>query len=219
MCAWVVATRRSSAPAQVRMARRGGEQVGLEADVEEDARRCRTAPRAPGRAAVCAWMRASVAPTARANAGSAWPSRSASFQSGWSAGGRKLITSTPSARMLAEHARRAARLRRVGGLHPARLVAVALDRRAPVGGHAQLRQGALRADRTARGVDAPDVRRDAAGQRPTGERRMRRRCRVRAAPARTLPARRRRRKCPRQPSACRLRRSPPCRPPARPRPA
>ena len=57
----------------------------------------------------------------------------------------------------------------VRDLDPARLVEVALDRRAPVGGDAQLRQGALDAHRPARGVDAPDVRRDAAGERRAGE--------------------------------------------------
>ena len=52
----------------------------------------------------------------------------------------------------------------VGALHPACLVAVALHRRLPVRRHAQLRQCALHADRAGGQVDAPDVRRHAAGQ-------------------------------------------------------
>jgi hypothetical protein len=71
--------------------------------------------------------------------------------------------------VLAEHARRSAWPRFVGDLEPARLVAVAVDRRAPVGGDAQLGERALGAHRAARGVDAPDVRRDAAGERRADE--------------------------------------------------
>ena len=71
--------------------------------------------------------------------------------------------------VLAEHARRSAWLRFVRDLEPARLVAVAIDRRAPVGGDAQLGEGALGAHRAARGIDAPDVRRDAAGERRADE--------------------------------------------------
>ena len=74
------------------------------------------------------------------------------------------------ARMLAQHARRGARHGLGGHLHPAGLVAVAFDRRPPVGRHAQLGQGALGADRALRGVDAPDVGRHAAGQRLTRQR-------------------------------------------------
>jgi hypothetical protein len=54
---------------------------------------------------------------------------------------------------------------RAGGAHPLGLVAVALDRRAPVGGHLELRQRALDAQRPALGVDPVDVRRHPARER------------------------------------------------------
>jgi hypothetical protein len=76
-------------------------------------------------------------------------------------------------RVLAEQRRRAARHRGVRHLHPARLVAVALDRRPPQRGHAQLRQRTLGAQRAARGVDAPDVGRDPAGERLAEQRLVR----------------------------------------------
>ena len=72
-------------------------------------------------------------------------------------------------RMLAEHARRRAGLRRVRDFEPARLVAIAIDGRAPVGGDPQLGEGALGAHRAALGVDAPDVGRDSAGERRADE--------------------------------------------------
>ena len=53
---------------------------------------------------------------------------------------------------------------RVGATHPACLVAIALHRRLPIGGHAQSGQCAFDADRGRREVDPPDIRRHAAGQ-------------------------------------------------------
>ncbi len=52
----------------------------------------------------------------------------------------------------------------VGALHPACLVAIALDRRLPVRGHAQPGESTLDADRSGRKVDAPDVGRNAASE-------------------------------------------------------
>jgi hypothetical protein len=66
---------------EVRVARRGREQVGLEADVEEDRVGRETRRRAPGARPNARWIRASIAPTRAAVAASARPSRSACFHS------------------------------------------------------------------------------------------------------------------------------------------
>jgi hypothetical protein len=68
-------------------------------------------------------------------------------------------------RIFGKERRRRAGRGRVGEADPGGLVAIALDRRFPELRHLQARQRALHADRPGREVDAPDVRRDAAGQR------------------------------------------------------
>ncbi len=64
----------------------------------------------------------------------------------------------------AQQLRRGTRDSGVRALHPARLVAIALDGCLPIRRHTKLRQRALDADRAGGKVDAPDVGRYAAGQ-------------------------------------------------------
>ena len=92
-----------------------------------------------------------------AKAGSASPSRSRVFQSGWLFGGRNCIASVPEASSRPSNCGAAPGQRR-WPLHPACLVAVALDGRLPVGRHPQLCERALDADRAGGEVDPPDIR-------------------------------------------------------------
>ena len=105
------------------MARRRRQQVGLEADVEEDRIGGELGRELPGARPSSAWMRASTAPTARAVAASAWPSRSACFHSR-SATARG---SSSPARRGADAGRAPAAVQpgaaSLRHLHPARLVA------------------------------------------------------------------------------------------------
>src|SRR5581483_8292807 len=66
--------------------------------------------------------------------------------------------------VMREDARRAPRDAGGGDLEPATLVAIALDRREPFVLDRELRHGALDAEDPAAGLDAPDLRGDAAGQ-------------------------------------------------------
>ena len=126
--------------------------------------RSRTPRRSSRSSAVAAWIRTRRSPTARATSGSAWPSRSSAFHSRWSAGSRYAMTRTPAACVLAEQLRHRLGRDRRRTAHPGRLEGVALDRREPVLRDPELGQRALDADRPARQIDPPDVRRHAAGQ-------------------------------------------------------
>ena len=155
---------------QVRMARAPSPAGRARGGCRRRSHRWRTRPRARGRAAENAWMRASTCADGarRVRVGVAVAQRLLPQHVA-----RRLEVAHhqhAEARMLAEHLGGAAGRRVLRHLHPARLVQVALDRRAPVGGDAQLRQGALGAHRPARGVDLPDVGGDAAGQRPAEQR-------------------------------------------------
>ncbi len=66
--------------------------------------------------------------------------------------------------ILTQQCRHGARCGQTSDLHPACFIDVALDRRAPVGIHAQLGQGALDADWAAAEVDPPNVGRHATCQ-------------------------------------------------------
>jgi hypothetical protein len=142
---------------QVGMTLCGGQQVGLEPDVEEDrfaveqrcqlGRPCRGVRMHPRQRATHGLRGAGVGLTRVQHALS-------------TAGVRRrqpLHHQHAQARVLTQQLRCAPRLRHLRHLHPARFVPVALNRRMPVGCHAQLRQGTLGTHRAARGVDAPDV--------------------------------------------------------------
>ena len=155
----------AAARARSGCARRGGDQVGLQPDVEEDRVGGKRPRPGPAGAAVAAWMRPSRSPTAAAKSGSAvavaqlrLPQRMVVR--------RQVLPSPagPDCRVLAEQGGRGAGHGRVGLLHPARLVEVAVHRRAPVRGDPQLGQRAFHADRAGGQVDAPDVGGHAAGQ-------------------------------------------------------
>jgi hypothetical protein len=147
----------------------GGEQVGIEPDVEKDrvgreARRERRTRSAEGMdPRQRATDRARDDDVGETDPQVAFPE---SVRVGW----QVLHHEHAEPRVLPEHARSAAGDRFVRDLHPARFVEVALDRCLPVGGNAQLGQGTLDTP-PALGVDAPDVRRDAAGERLAGKRR------------------------------------------------
>ena len=59
--------------------------------------------------------------------------------------------------VLTEQSGRDPRNSRIGMLHPARLVAVSLDRRTPIGGDMQLRQRAFHADGAGRQINSPYI--------------------------------------------------------------
>ncbi len=79
------------------------------------------------------------------------------FPQGVAVGGQELHRQGAGRLVAAEQIGRRAGHGGDGALHPAGLVAVALDRGLPVRGHAQLCQRALDADGAGGKVDAPDV--------------------------------------------------------------
>src|SRR6185295_754052 len=112
-------------------------------------------------AVVAAWIRASVRPTWAAKPTSARPSLRSVFHTGYAPASRYSMTNAPSSR---DDPRHGVRRRRTGRAKPLVFIAVSLDRRLPELGHPQARQRALHAHRSAREIDAPDVRGHAAGE-------------------------------------------------------
>ena len=93
------------------------------------------------------------------------PPRSLFFQIGYCSGGKIGHRQRAALVVMSEKLRHAAGYRPRGTLHPACLVEIASDGRAPIGRDPQLGQCALHTDRTARQVDPPNVGGNSAAER------------------------------------------------------